>query len=162
MVQSLANQSFEIKLKCVEDDENEVGEISRFMYVPGWLSVSVKTTEIFQLKDGSTTFRMLNYPELDPQNASAVQNQERAKVIAKADTDTARHRPAIAVATDQLFVIGGGYSQPDTYRRLATVSSYNLTTDTWEGCQPQLIQAREMASACVLQGTVYVFCGWND
>ena len=52
----------------------------------------------------------------------------------------------------------GGYDH-GTRNYLSTVACYNIGSDTWEGNYPQLIQARSGASACVLKGMIYVFCG---
>ena len=46
-----------------------------------------------------------------------------------------------------------------TITNLATVSSYNLERDTWQGDLAQLNTARNEASACTLAGKVYVFGG---
>jgi len=45
---------------------------------------------------------------------------------------------------------------------LSTVSFYNIANNTWKGGLPQLIRARNRASACLLDSTVYVFCGFNN
>jgi len=56
-----------------------------------------------------------------------------------------------------VLVIGGYVNK---YRIcLATVSYYNIASNTWKNGLPRLNEARWDASACVLQATVYVFCG---
>ena len=71
----------------------------------------------------------------------------------KADADTVRSHPALAVVTGGVLAIGG--------RNLSTVSKYDIANDTWESGLPELIEKRWFASACALQEKIYVFCGWN-
>ena len=55
-----------------------------------------------------------------------------------------------------VLVIGGTDGH---YKQFSTVSFYNIDSDTWQGCMSKLNTARADASACVLKGIVYVFCG---
>ena len=80
-------------------------------------------------------------------------------VTPKADSDLAREFQALAAVTDAVFSIGGWLRGTNTY--LSSVSSYNITSNTWRGDLPELIEARYSGSACVLGAMIYVFCGKN-
>ena len=77
----------------------------------------------------------------------------------RANADIARLYLTLAAVTSGVLAIAG--TNPGTFTCLSSVSKYDIASDTWESDYPGLIQARENASACVLQKNVYVFCGYN-
>ena len=76
----------------------------------------------------------------------------------KADADTSRSYPALVAVTSKVLAIDGTDSRST---RLSTVSCYSIAENTWKQDYPKLNIARFLASACVLRGMVYVFCGDN-
>lgn len=79
-------------------------------------------------------------------------------VTPKANPGTENRYPALAAVTDGVLSIGG---EIDGIKS-STVSKYDIADNTWSGGFPQLLTARAEASACVLEETVYVFCGRDD
>ena len=68
-----------------------------------------------------------------------------------------RYLPALAKTNGRVLVIAG--IDPVFKIATSTVFSYDIASNAWNDGHPLLIEARSRASACVLQGTVYVFCG---
>ena len=68
-----------------------------------------------------------------------------------------RYSTALAAVSNKVFAIAG--IDPGTWALLSTVSCHDIASDTWECLNSKLNIARHRHSACVLNGTVYVFCG---
>ena len=83
----------------------------------------------------------------------------RYTMTPRAKADTQRVSPTLVSLINKVLAIGGYDRFITNY--LSTVSSYNIKNDIWKGALPHLNQARWKASGCVLQATVYVFCGCN-
>ena len=84
-------------------------------------------------------------------------------VTSRANADMQRNWISLVTVTgNEVFAIGGGVPDNDTFKILNSVSYYDIAKNIWEGGFPKLIQARCNASACTLKGIVYVFCGWDE
>ena len=90
----------------------------------------------------------------------------KCTITKRKSADTEIWSPALCLSTaaDRVFVIGGyksiymGENESKTVF-LSSVSSFNIARNTWQSGLPELRYPRHSASACVLKGMVYVFCG---
>ena len=104
---------------------------------------------IFQLKNGFKACRTAN-----------VFQSNKYTVTKRADADTMRVCPALVKVTNNVVLAIAGIGA--NLSMLSSVSSYNIRSDIWCGDLPPLNIARDNASACILKGKVYVFCGMGD
>jgi hypothetical protein len=80
--------------------------------------------------------------------------QKQFNYKSRAASDTARYMAALVKVDEQILAIAG--------RNLRSVSSHNLSSNTWGVNLPPVNKARSAAAACFLSGQVYVFAGRND
>jgi hypothetical protein len=114
-----------------------------------WYSCQVGNRKIFQVHKMSWS-RMLTINS----------KQTTFKVQQKPDIDINRRYPAMANYDNKTcFVIGGiGWEGPIDFI-LNTVSSYNISKDSWQQGTPSLQIPRESAAACTFKEFVFVFAG---
>lgn len=74
----------------------------------------------------------------------------------KSSMPTARKGMAVAVLNDKIWVIGGSKKGDHA---INTVESYDPAADTWDAGVPDLLRARDNATAQAWDGKIYVFGG---
>ena len=75
----------------------------------------------------------------------------------RADADIARYRSSLVTVTKKIVLAIAGFAISGNF--MSSVSSYDTVNDTWKGGLANLNHARYFASACLIQASVYVFCG---
>ena len=140
--------SSELNATIVAANSNYSGQVTRFttdafnISHVEWNPVQVSKNIIFQLQHNSVSCRMLE-----------IVRGNRYSVSARTNSDTLRWGPTLAKVFEKVLAIGGDV--------LLTVSSYDFQTDRWVGNLPRLNRNNRSASACLLAGYVYLFCGNN-
>ena len=77
----------------------------------------------------------------------------------RADMPTLRSGSVTALIDDRIYVMGGGFKQPNgQFRFLTTVEIYHPETDTWES-GPDLLMPHDYPAVAVLNGEIYVLGG---
>lgn len=84
---------------------------------------------------------------------------ERNAWETRRDMPTRRSGTVAALLNDKIWVMGGGYKQPDgTFRFLDTVEIYDPQQDTWSP-GPSLLRCHDYPAGAVLDGHLYVMGG---
>ena len=110
-----------------------------------WNSCQFSPDSVFQLSNYSTNCRVFT---VDFGSHTYVSNSKTNGTID-------RRYPCLASDSKKhIFVIGG--------KSLSSVSIYSLTTDSWSEELPDLTEERGYASACHLNGVIYVVAGRDD
>ena len=84
---------------------------------------------------------------------------KKINIFEKAELSFARGYASLAPMPARFIFLSGGCNDDDEL--ISTVERYDPSTDTWEPL-PDLNEARDSHSSCVLGNTLYVFGGYND